>query len=273
MNLRVASGQFPVGPELRENVEHVRAQIVEAGAGGARIVVFPETALSGYTPWEFPDLAGFDWAALERATEDVREAAAAANLWVLTGSISPSSDPKRPFNSVLVVSPDGELHGRYDKRLLAASERDHFTPGDSQLTFRVDGFTCGIAICHEWRYPEIYREYGRLGADVVFQCWYDGAYDGDGWEREGRNLSEVIPATARGHAVCNHLWIVGSNTARPHSAFAPFVVRPDGGLHACGTRERTEVLFADLGPRDGVPDGSIHHRARLLEGESLLPEA
>ena len=72
--------------------------------------------------------------------------------------------------------------------------------------FEVDGFRCGIAICHEWRYPEVYREYARLGADVVLHAWYDGGYDDEAWEREGQDLAEVIPATVRGHAVCNHLW-------------------------------------------------------------------
>lgn len=264
--LRVGAAQFPVGRGPASNADEVCSLVEASRAAGARLVVFPETALSGYTPAEFPDLSAFDWEALEGATERVREAAAAAGLWVVLGTVTRSGDPDRPRNSALVLAPDGSVHGRYDKRLLARTELAHFEPGTSPLLFEVDGYRCGLAICHEWRYPEVFREYARLGADAVLHCWYDGAYEAEAWEREGRGLMEVIPATARAHAVCNHLWVVGSNTSRAHSAFAPFVVRPDGGIEAAGERERTEVVIADLSPPARFSDGSAHHRLRLLEG-------
>lgn len=266
MNLRVGAAQFPVGGDPAANADEVCSLMDAARDGGARLVVFPESALSGYTPAEFPDLAIFDWEALDRATERVREAAASAGLWVVLGTIARSGDPDRPHNSALVLAPDGSVQGRYDKRLLARSELAHFQPGSSPFLFEVDGYRCGVAICHEWRYPEVYREYARLGADVVLHCWYDGAYESEAWEREGKGLMEVIPATARAHAVCNHLWVVGSNTSKARSAFAPFVVRPDGGVEAAGVRERAGMVIADLSPRAGITDGSAHHRLRLLEG-------
>ncbi|MDA1264177.1 MAG: carbon-nitrogen hydrolase family protein [Planctomycetota bacterium] len=269
MPLRVASAQFPVSADLAQNADHVRTQIAEAAAGGARLIAFPETALSGYTPTEFPSLATFDWDALTGHTASVADMARTHAIWVLVGSIVASEDSTRPFNTVLVFDPEGTLHGRYDKRLLAQSELRHFTPGDAPLVFEVDGFRCGVAICHEWRYPEIYREYARLGADLVVHSWYDGAYDDASWKSEGEDLADVIPTTTRGHAVCNHLWIVGSNTARPHSCFAPFIVRPDGVLHARGTREATEVVVADLTNRDSFADPSGHHRPRLVSDARL----
>lgn len=271
MTLRVASAQFPVSADLLANAAHIRAQVAEAGSRGARVIAFPETALSGYTPWETPDLADFNWRALEESVNSVRAAACEHGVWVLVGTIVAGEDLQRPHNSVLVIGPDGELRGRYDKRLLAQTELGHFTPGRSPLVFEVEGVRCGVAICHEWRYPEIYREYAGLGADVVFHCWYDGAYDDEAWAREGRELADVIPATTRGHAVCNHLWVVGSNTARAHSCFAPFVVRPDGVLHASGSPEQLEVLVTDLAPRETFPDPSGHHRPHLVT-QVCLPQ-
>jgi len=266
MTLRIASAQFPVCIDLEANTRAICAQIEEAAAQGARIIAFPETALCGYTPWERPDLSGFDWDALERATERVCAVARQQGIWVLLGSLTPTSDPQRPLNSVRLLGPDGQAHGRYDKRLLTRSEGAHFTPGVAPFVFAIDGTSCGVAICHEWRYPEVYREYASLGVEVVFHCWYDGGYDAEAWAREGRDLAEVIPMTARAHAVCNHMWVVGSNTSRARSSFAAFVARPDGGLHAVATSEQTEVLVADLTPREQVPDPSGHHRPRLVAG-------
>ena len=269
MNLRVASAQFPVGPDPAVNARAVCELVSEAAGRGARLVVFPETALSGYTPLESQDPARFDWASLEAATERVRAAVASAGLWALVGTITASSDPDRPRNSMLLLGPEGGVQGRYDKRLLAASELSHFRPGDDPLLFELDGYRCGVVVCHEWRYPEVYREYARLGADLVCHGWYE-TYDDEGWEREGALLSEVIPAATRGHAVSNHLWIVGSNTSGGRSAFPPFIARPDGALLATGRRGHTEVLVADLTPRRGIPDGAAHHRPRFL-GQSPAP--
>ena len=66
---------------------------------------------------------------------------------------------------------------------------------------------CGLLICHEWRYPELYRQYKKLKVDVIMQAWYDGGLNAADMEREGSVYSQVIPATVQGHAACNHFWI------------------------------------------------------------------
>lgn len=264
MTLRLAAAQFAVQADPSHNADTIRAQIAEAAGAGAKLVAFPETALPGYTPWEHPHLDAFDWSALEEATASVAAAAREHAIWVFAGTIAPSGDPARPRNRVTVFDPGGAEHATYDKRLLARSELPHFTPGTEPCLVEVEGYRVGVAICHEWRYPEIYRGYAALGADLIVQCWYDGAYDETSWEREGRELADVIPTTARGHAVCNHLWFLGSNTARPRSCFGPFLVRPDGTFAARGERERDEVLVATITPREDFADASGHHRPRLI---------
>eukprot|EP01079_Euglenida_sp_SAG-EU17-18_P002918 gene2918-573_t len=264
-SVRVASAQFPVSADVSANAEHIIALMAEAASARAQLAVFPETALCGYLPWECPSMAEFDWEALNRCTQQVALQARVLSLWVVVGSAIASDDPDRPFNSVLVFDPEGRLYGHYDKRLLTDQEQAHFTPGTDPLVFEVSGLRCGLAICHEWRYPEIYRQYAQLGVDAVVQCWYDGGYSDAQWARGASSFGDVIPNTARGHAVCNHFWLIGSNTSSHHSCFAPFFIQPDGVLYAMGDREKTQIVIADLTLPTTFDDPSAHHRPRLVK--------
>lgn len=269
MKLRIAAAQLPVDLDVDRNAARIVELLARAKRARAQVVLFPEGALSGYAGVAPGSLAAFDWEALGAATERVADAARRHGLWVVCGTQhrAPAVRGKR-FNSVVVIDPAGELVARYDKRLLARSEVALYRAGTRPVVVDLAGVRCGLLICHEWRYPELYREYQRLGAEVILQSWYDGGYDAAGWRREGAALSEVIPATVQGHAVCNHLWICGSNTSRRHSCFGGFVVRPDGQFLARQPRHRPGILVATLDTSAPIPDPSAHNRRRLLRGRA-----
>jgi len=130
----------------------------------------------------------------------------------------------------------------------------------------IGGVRCGLLICHEWRYPEVYRQYQAKGVEVILQAWYDGGHDERAWRAEGKTLSEVIPATVQGHAVCNHLWICGANTSRRRSSFGAFVLRPDGRFVDRLPRNRAGVLVATVDPDLAIPDPAAHLRAKVMRG-------
>ena len=260
--LRVAAAQFPVGADVEHNLGYVRRLVEEAR--GARLVLFPETALCGYAGWDLPTLRGYDWETLEAAQAEVAEAARRAGVWVVYGTMVRVGRGK-PRNSLVVVDPSGAEVARYDKRLLTMEDRLAYAAGDAPVVVDVEGTRCGLAICHEWRYPEVYRQYHALGAEAVLQGWYDGGYAEDVWQAEGRAQMEVLPATVQGHAVCNRLWIVGANTSKPRSCFAAFVVRPDGTVAARGVRHRAGVVHATLAGEVSV-DHAAHLRRRVMRG-------
>lgn len=264
MKLRVATTQFPVSGDVRRNARRIVQQVAEAKRARAKVVLFPESALPGYAGIDLPSLAGYDWDALHEATEEVAAAARRHRVWVVCGTHTRTRGS--PFNSLVVIDPSGELVERYDKRLLAASEPAHYRAGDRPVVVEISGLRCGLLVCHEWRYPELYREYERLGAEVVLHAWYDGGYDDAGWRREGRALVDVIPATVQGHAVCNHLWICGSNTSRRHSCFGGFAVRPDGQFLARQPRHRAGVLVHEIDTAADIPDLAAHNRSRVRRG-------
>lgn len=47
-----------------------------------------------------------------------------------------------------------------------AGELAHYGPGDQPTIWDINGVRCGALICYEYRYPELHRDYKRLGARI-----------------------------------------------------------------------------------------------------------
>src|SRR5438309_1681545 len=81
--LRVAAIQFRSSRNLADNVSRLTKQIRDAATNGARVVVFPECALSGY----FEDvITNLSSAELTGAQEQVTRACRDADIWAIVGT-------------------------------------------------------------------------------------------------------------------------------------------------------------------------------------------
>lgn len=274
-SLRVATCQFPVEADIEHNCRFVLRQIGQAAKGRADVVHFSECALSGYAGVDLPDIAALDWERLVAATGRIRAAARAHGVWVLLGSTHRLNDGHKPHNCVYVIDPRGRIVERYDKRFCTGRwgrrptlDLRHYSPGNRSVVFRVRGVTCGILICYDYRFPELYREYRRLGVRVLFQSFHnarksvvaDDTYNI--WQT-------IVPATMACRAAENHFWISANNsTARP-SRWASFAVRPDGLITGRLRRHVPGVLLTDMrldlhlfdapGPwREAAMNGRLH---------------
>ncbi|MEM7405033.1 MAG: carbon-nitrogen hydrolase family protein [Pseudomonadota bacterium] len=60
-----------------------------------------------------------------------------------------------------VIDASGALLGCYDKMHLAqygaSMEKDYFRPGDAPLSVDIGGFSIGLTICYDIRFPELWR--------------------------------------------------------------------------------------------------------------------
>jgi hypothetical protein len=135
-------------------------------------VHFPEGAISGYPSGAEAKQAlsgwAIDWASVQDQLEFTARLAADLGLWVVVGSSHRLTPPNRPHNSLYVISDEGRLIGRYDKRRCSHTEiTDWYSPGFTPLTFDVDGFRFGSALCIEVNFPELFIEYRELGVDCV----------------------------------------------------------------------------------------------------------
>ena len=179
-SLRVATCQFSVDGQVGHNRRWVLKQIAQAAEQKADVVHFSECALSGYAGVDLPGIADLDWTALANATRDVMAAAKEHRVWVLLGSTHRLDDKHKPHNCVYVINPKGQIVNRYDKRFCTGTagkkttlDLCHYSPGDRFVTFQVKGITCGVAICYDYRFPELYRGYKQLGVEVLFQSFHN----------------------------------------------------------------------------------------------------
>ncbi|TSD88505.1 carbon-nitrogen hydrolase family protein [Mycobacterium sp. KBS0706] len=240
--LRIAIAQSRIDRDVRANGREIRGLVRRAAAGGARLVQFPEGAASGYCKSEIASWDEVDWPALREELEETAALAGSLGLWVVLGSAHPLTAPHRPHNSLYVIADTGALVGRYDKRRCSHSEvSDWFAPGEAPLTFAVDGFTFGCALCIETVFPEVFSEYETLGADAVLVSSY--------------SRDPIYGVLARAHAASTCLWIGLAIPAQCSQPLPSSLIAPNGvvlgeagrdgesGL-VFGTLDRGEPAFA-----------------------------
>jgi predicted amidohydrolase len=238
--LKVAAMQVPVGDDLDANLTRVLQGVSRAASAGARIVVFPETVLSGF---ERATIEAIDWTQLAAAMDAIATAARGHNLYVIYGCATPSPF-ERPFNSAIVVGPDGEEVHRYHKSF----PEPWFEPGDKLSLFRIDGVPCTVIVCHDNRFPELVRVPVLAGARICFYISYEiNGRLGAEAKREGYRAQSIA------RAVENGIWWVQANGVGPVGASTlslgnSVVVAPSGQVVARAPELEDAMLVVDVNP-------------------------
>ncbi len=147
-----------------ENRAKAEALVQSAAAEGARLIVLPELAISGYgldgdglsasaEPLDGPTLAS--WRGLAR-TLDV----------VISGGFCEIVG-ERLYNSAILVTPDEQVT-HYRKLHLFDREKAVFAPGDLGLPVAETVLgRIGICVCYDLRFVEVARGLSLKGADVI----------------------------------------------------------------------------------------------------------
>lgn len=258
--LRIASCQFPVSSNIAENLRWIEKQMIEAKLKKADIVHFPECALSGYAGVDMKTLDGFNWNELHRATDSVLTLAKKLKLWLVLGSMHKLSGDNKPHNSQYLINSNGEVVDRYDKRFCTEGDLEFFTPGDHFVTFNLNGIECGLLICFDLRFPELYREYRKLGADLIFQSFHNA--------RQGKGSIHpvIMHLTAQAHAGINHFYMSLTNSSSPES-WPCYFITPDGLVKNKLDLNIPGVLISDIDIQDKYYDASKSFRMDAINGK------
>jgi deaminated glutathione amidase len=219
--LQVATCQFPVSGDIQANADFIRRQMREARQQGAELVHFPECALSGYGGEDFKSWAGFDWDVLHKETDSILALAKELGVWVALGSSHRLSGDHKPHNSLYVINAQGKIVDRYDKRFCTQKDLQFYSPGDHFVTFEINGVKCGLLICYDIRFPELYRQYAKLGVQLMLHSFYNARQKPDGIH------PKIMPPTAQAYAGVNHMFISLNNASAEHSWQSRFIT-PDG---------------------------------------------
>ena len=256
-------------------VARLRELLRQAHSRGVRFVVFPELALTTFFPrYWFDDPAEVDARFFERSmpspvTAPLFEDARRWGIGFYLGyaELTPEG---RHFNTAILVSPKGEIVGKYRKVHLPGHaehkpgaafqhlEKKYFEVGDLGFnTFRMDDSTgasgagsaiVGMLICNDRRWPEAFRALTLQGAELVTL----------GFNTPTENLHYPEPPALRVHhhlvmaqamAFMNATWLVETAKCGFEDGFRMFghsvIVAPSGEIVAKTVSEDDELISFD----------------------------
>ncbi|WP_422742357.1 carbon-nitrogen hydrolase family protein [Mycobacterium sp. WMMD1722] len=162
--MRIALAQIISGTDPARNLQTVDDAVRRAAGAGARLALFPEATMCRFG------------VALDRVAEPldgpwadgVRSIAERHGLTVVAGMFTPSDDG-RVTNTLLATG--GGVDAHYHKIHLydAFGFRESRTvaPGSAPTLIDVDGVAVGLTTCYDIRFPELYVELARRGAQLI----------------------------------------------------------------------------------------------------------
>jgi predicted amidohydrolase len=283
MKLTIATCQFPIDRDIGRNMRYILGQMDSAKKSGAHVVHFSELALSGYAGAEFDSIDELDWDELRDATDQIMARARQKKIWVILGSTHRLSGRNKPHNSLYIINPEGRIVNRYDKMYCTGSRKGtdsdlaHYSPGERFVVFKIRGVQCGVLICHDFRYDELYREYKRRNVQVMFHSYHNGHIDPRKWKKVNdpalRRLNHaanihgiIVPPTMQAYAANNYMWISSNNTSARESSWPSFVVRPDGVITDRLERNRAGILVTTINTENQYYDAAGAWRDRAMRG-------
>jgi len=174
--VRVALVQLSSSDEPRANLAKTLAKIEEAAASGARFVLTPEVT-NCVSASRTHQKAVLQVESEDETLAALRLAARQLDIWLLIGSLALSvEDDDRFVNRSFLIDPNGEISARYDKIHMfdvkisdeeTYKESAGYRAGNTAVVAQVDGVKVGLTICYDLRFPQLFRDLCRAGAEVI----------------------------------------------------------------------------------------------------------
>jgi predicted amidohydrolase len=208
-SVRVACQQIaPVVGDPAANSRLTREAVAEAVAAGARLVLLPELATSGYVFESIDEARACAEPADGNALRGWAEEAARGDA-VVVGGFCELGEDDRLYNSAAVVDANGVV-AVYRKIHLWDREQLFFEPGSEPapvVETRVG--KVGVCVCYDLNFPEVARGLALAGADIVAVP--------TNWPRfprpEGERPIEVAMAMATAHL--SHVFVAACDRCGP----------------------------------------------------------
>lgn len=258
--LKIATCQFAVGASIKRNCRQITEFLRKAKKARADIVHFNECALSGYAPVDFKTFDRFDWQLLLVETEKIIALAGKLRLWIVLGSTHGLAGSKKPHNSLYLISPEGKVVERYDKRFCMLRDLEYYTPGNRFVVFAVNKVICALLICYDLRFPELYRELKKAGVNCIFQSFHNA-------RQKGRTVhTDIMRQSMQCRAATNYFWVSMANSSAYYQAYPSCFIRPDGKIIAQLKQHRPGIMFNTVDLSEEFYDASGPFRDQAMSG-------
>jgi nitrilase len=267
--LKVAAVQAsPVFLDREGTLDRVCARIAEAGAAGAKLVVFPESFVPGYPDWVWvvPAGRGAMLGALHAkllanavtipsdATGRIGEAARAAGVIVAVGVTERNDEASGAtlFYTLIFFDECGEILGRHRKLVPTGGERLVWAPGDATglRGYETSIGRVGGLICWENYMPLARYALYVTGVQIYVAPTWD---HGDAWLATLRHIAREGRAFVIGCSIAMRLDQMPPDLADLYPPGREWInpggsaiIAPDGKVLAGPIDCREEILYADV---------------------------
>ena len=197
------------GPLTPEVVSGNLAKAVEwvercVKATGAKLIVLPESASTGFTPACAPeDLWDLVSDVPGPITQPLQDVARRLEVHLVWGTYERGAERGIVYNSSVLIGPSGEVLGVYRKtHPFPGESRDSggwVTPGDTVSVVDTPLGRIGAMICFDGDFPELCRIQAVKGAEIVVR------------PSALLRSADIWELTNRARAYDNHVYIVAAN--------------------------------------------------------------
>lgn len=244
--LKIAAIQMTSGPDKEKNLKQAEKLIKIAASKKAKFIVLPEVFNFRGNLNKAKEIAenipGY-------SSNFISKLAKKFKVWILIGSMLEKIRDNKPFNTSVLINPNGKIVAKYRKihlfdiklkgKEILESKRNE--AGKNPKLVSINGIKTGLSICYDLRFPELYRFYSKKGAHIL--CIPSSFTKPTGeahWHtlikaRAIENLAYVIAPDQAG---------VGSASVKTfgHS----LIVDPWGKVLAEGPPNEEAVIFAEI---------------------------
>jgi predicted amidohydrolase len=165
--------QLTSGTDKASNLERAERLVARAAATGADVVVLPEK-WNGIGDAEA--LRGLAEPLAGESVSAMAEWAKRHGVTLVGGSITEAREGREKLsNTSVLLDPEGELVAVYRKIHLfdvevgghVYRESEAEEPGSDPVVARSEGWTVGLSVCYDVRFPELYRILALEGAELL----------------------------------------------------------------------------------------------------------
>ncbi|MBP5768024.1 MAG: nitrilase [Fibrobacter sp.] len=246
-----------------ENLARAKGLILDAHPSEGNLILLPEMFATGYIPVSL-DAAAEDFNSRDsgETANMLSEVASATNCTVMGAGIKKAGN--KFLNHVSVYTPSTPKESfAYDKMNLFFPEKETFKAGEKINLFKLkeipDGSTgsptlvgndniaepanwkIASFICYDLRFPELFREATKQGANLItVQA---------AWPAKRRAHWETL---IKARAIENQVYIAAVNAVSTHPdtrhpfAGTSLIISPNGDVIAQGSAQSEEVITAEL---------------------------
>ncbi len=243
--IKVAAIQLTANGNKERNVNLALDTVDKAVDQGAELVVIPEM-FNCYTD---PDIM------IENAepipgytTETVGKKAKENGIYIICGIYEKAKD-NRAYNTSVAIGPDGNVIDTYSKSHLfdidvpgsiTYFESKYVARGNKITNFPIKDFKCGMTVCYDLRFPELFRIMALEGASIfAMPCAFTHATGQFHWD-----------ALIKARAIENQTFVVAANQVGKHPnnivSYGNSMIVDPWGRELAHAQDNDNLILAEL---------------------------